>query len=568
MNYIDLKIRNKLALIMIGLALILSTILSLIYYLQFKQALRERVLLQLSSVKQLKITQIRQTLDDLVDTFEAGMQLPVDPDVVSLLHYGLVHSDTTIGEYEIRLPENKIQRVTLLDLSDQDPLGRITLGMLRIQAGEYLLAIVQPEIQAILMERTGLGETGESYLVGPDLRMRSSSRFFPRKIPTDIMVDSRGVRDALKGLSGSGLIEDYRGVRVFSAYEPIGMHGLQWIILSEIDEQEALFPLKRLRTNLLAVLSVVLVFILIGAYELSRQLVKPLVDLEARLKEMAKGVFQRNQNEEFGEDEIGQIFRALDKLSMALEQTVTFADRIGSGDFQANYDLLSEEDKLGTALLRMKERLQQYQENEKRLKLENQRSLIQGAEKERSRLSREMHDGLGPLLTLARIRLENSELQATRKQNLTKLIDEIITEMRKMSNNLMPSVLTDFGAGEAIRNLVAQVDKKRLDIRYLYDKSEDVEISENISIAIFRVVQEALNNVLRHAKASKMSISFTEFPDRVSLFIKDDGQGFDPSMTFGNGIRNMRERVNVENGIFEISSGPQGSTIEVEIPLK
>ncbi|RED96613.1 histidine kinase [Marinoscillum furvescens DSM 4134] len=553
---------------MIGLALILSTILSLIYYLQFKQALRERVLLQLSSVKQLKITQIRQTLDDLVDTFEAGMQLPVDPDVVSLLHYGLVHSDTTIGEYEIRLPENKIQRVTLLDLSDQDPLGRITLGMLRIQAGEYLLAIVQPEIQAILMERTGLGETGESYLVGPDLRMRSSSRFFPRKIPTDIMVDSRGVRDALKGLSGSGLIEDYRGVRVFSAYEPIGMHGLQWIILSEIDEQEALFPLKRLRTNLLAVLSVVLVFILIGAYELSRQLVKPLVDLEARLKEMAKGVFQRNQNEEFGEDEIGQIFRALDKLSMALEQTVTFADRIGSGDFQANYDLLSEEDKLGTALLRMKERLQQYQENEKRLKLENQRSLIQGAEKERSRLSREMHDGLGPLLTLARIRLENSELQATRKQNLTKLIDEIITEMRKMSNNLMPSVLTDFGAGEAIRNLVAQVDKKRLDIRYLYDKSEDVEISENISIAIFRVVQEALNNVLRHAKASKMSISFTEFPDRVSLFIKDDGQGFDPSMTFGNGIRNMRERVNVENGIFEISSGPQGSTIEVEIPLK
>lgn len=551
---------------MIGLALILSTILSLIYYLQFKQALRERVLLQLSSVKQLKITQIRQYLDELVDAFEPG-ELRIDPDVTRLLHFAQVQGDTLLSEYQVKFPDRLERGVTLVDLSDQDPLGRITLGMLRPQAGGYQLAIVQPEIQAILMERTGLGETGESYLVGPDLRMRSSSRFFPRKIPTDIVVDSRGVRDALKGLSGSGLIEDYRGVRVFSAYEPIDMHGLKWIILSEIDEQEALFPLKRLRTNLLAVLSVVLVFILIGAYELSRQLVKPLVVLESRLKEMAKGVFQRDENEHFGEDEIGQIFRALDKLSMALEQTVTFADRIGSGDFQATYDLLSEEDKLGTALIRMKERLQQYQENEKRLKLENQRSLIQGAEKERSRLSREMHDGLGPLLTLARLRLENSELEASRKQNLTKLIDEIITEMRKMSNNLMPSVLKDFGAGEAIRNLLAQVDKSRLDIRYLYDKSTDVKISENISIAIFRVVQEALNNVLRHAQATKMSISFTEFPDRVSLYMKDNGQGFDPEKTFGNGIRNMRERVNVENGIFEISSGPQGSTIEVEIPL-
>ena len=132
----------------------------------------------------------------------------------------------------------------------------------------------------------------------------------------------------------------------------------------------------------------------------------------------------------------------------------------------------------------------------------------------------------------------------------------------------MPSVLMDFGAGEAIRNMVNQLTAEGLDVKYQYDANTEVKIADNIQIALYRVAQEAINNVIKHSGATVLNMSITEFEDRVSLFVKDNGEGFDvKSAKSGNGIRNMRERVNVEKGIFEIESGVNGTIIEVEIPL-
>lgn len=551
---------------MVVFALAIVTAITTLYYYQFQQALKERVFLQLSSVRQLKIAQIEQRMDGIREAFKDQDDQSLSTQHGEVLFHGHIASDTLIMGYPIQVSAS--DEVIFSDLSKFNPNGQLTIGLKIKDRNGCDVAIVRPNLQEVLMERTGLGETGESYLVGSDTLMRTSSRFFPNRNPLEIRVDTYGVREALKGKAETRIIADYRGVPVFSAYEKLSIPDIEWVMLSEIDEQEALFPLLSLKRNLFFVLGVVLILIFIASYELSRQLVKPVLLTENQLKKMSRGVFKPMFKSINRADEIGQMYSALDRLIFALEQTVSFANKIGSGDFQTHYELLSDEDQLGTALMEMKDKLEKYQINEKRLKLENQRSLISGEEKERLRLSKELHDGLGPYLTILRLKVESTSIDPAVKSELQKMIDNTIAEMRRISNNLMPSVLHDFGAGEAIRNLVHQVGNNHIHINFQYDRNELAKVSEQTSIALYRVAQEAINNAIKHANATMLSISITEFEDRISLFVKDNGTGFDlTKVTYGNGIRNMRERVHVEKGTFEMESNDSGCVIDVEIPL-
>ena len=537
-----------------------------LYYYQFQAALKERVFLQLSSVKQLKVSQIRQRLQGIKESFLERNDLKLREQYGEVLFHGHISKDTTINGFPIRFKNSG--KVVMEDLSTYDADGRLTISLQIRERDGCDVAIVNPNFQSILLERTGLGETGESYLVGNDQRMRTSSRFFPEENPLNIIVDTRSFRDAMAGGSGKNIIDDYRGERVFSTYELFEDSGLKWVVISEIDEQEALFLLNSLRKNLIVVMLIILVAIFAVSYELSSQLVQPVLLAKLHLTNMAKGKVEPVITIRTGNDELGQMFEALNGLVKAMDQTVGFAGKIGEGEFDADYELLSEEDKLGASLIEMRDRLKTYQINEERLKRANQRSLIAGEEKERSRLSKELHDGLGPLLTLLRLKIETSTIELEPRNELLKMLDDTIGEMRRISNNLMPSVLMDFGAGEAIRNVINQLKKENLKITYQYDQYESLEIPSRIEITIFRIAQEAINNVLKHSGASELRVSITEFDDRISLFVKDNGVGFEEGKVHdGNGIRNMRERVNIENGIFELETSELGTTIEVEIPI-
>ena len=566
MRFIDIKIRNKLALVMMIFATAIVFAITTLYYYQFQAALKERVFLQLSSVKQLKVSQIRQRLQGIKESFLERNDLKLREQYGEVLFHGHISKDTTINGFPIRFKNSG--KVVMEDLSTYDADGRLTISLQIRERDGCDVAIVNPNFQSILLERTGLGETGESYLVGNDQRMRTSSRFFPEENPLNIIVDTRSFRDAMAGGSGKNIIDDYRGERVFSTYELFEDSGLKWVVISEIDEQEALFPLNSLRKNLIVVMLIILVAIFAVSYELSSQLVQPVLLAKLHLTNMAKGKVEPVITIRTGNDELGQMFEALNGLVKAMDQTVGFAGKIGEGEFDADYELLSEEDKLGASLIEMRDRLKTYQINEERLKRANQRSLIAGEEKERSRLSKELHDGLGPLLTLLRLKIETSTIELEPRNELLKMLDDTIGEMRRISNNLMPSVLMDFGAGEAIRNVINQLKKENLKITYQYDQYESLEIPSRIEITIFRIAQEAINNVLKHSGASELRVSITEFDDRISLFVKDNGVGFEEGKVHdGNGIRNMRERVNIENGIFELETSELGTTIEVEIPI-
>lgn len=570
-----LNIGNKLALIMIGLSLVVIALLSSVFYVQFDTALKERVLLQLSSVKQLKIVKIRSELNDRLMAFEEILSNPeliqTDPSGF-FVHMQLYDRwpqrilDHTIAPLE----NNNIEGVKLMDLTPGDIGKEITIGFVGMYNGQYLIAIAElPEVQQILLERTGMGQTGESYVVGEDFKMRTRSRFL-REDPREIVVKTKGVKRAFQGESGEDIIPDYRDTVVFSSYENIQLNGLHWAVLSEINYKEALFPLEKLRTNLLYMLLVILVFILVVSYLLSRMIVSPVVSMEKKLISMSRGILDTISTNENRKDEIGRMFEALNKLVKALSETIVFAGKIGNGNFEAEFQPLSNEDKLGEALLQMKDKLREYKENEERLLKENQRSILNGEEKERSRLSKEMHDGLGPLLTTLRMNIQAADLTMATKESLLVRLDETIGEVRRISNNLMPSVLVDFGAGEAIGNLIDQVrENSPVNILYKNDMSSESDIDDSINIILYRIAQESLNNAIKHSNASEIKISVTAFDEHISYFISDNGVGFDQTNnTKGNGIRNMKERVKLANGTFDIRSNGEGTIIEIEIPTK
>ncbi len=558
---------------MIGLLLMVSAFISYLFYVQFDSALKERVLLQLSSVKQLKIVKIRKELNERYEAFSLRSRNPDSTEPSPLFfHEGIYATvpDSLLG-YPIKTMLDEVgSRITLFDLTQHNPSHEITIGLITQIQGGFLIALAEePEIQGILLERTGLGQTGESYIVGSDFKLRTKSRFL-RDSPKNITVKSDGVLRALNNEPGEDLIYDYRGTQVFSSYEKIELNGLKWVILTEINRQEALFPLEELKNNLMIMILVIIFAVLIGSYYLSKKMVSPIVEMEQKLIDMSKGILDPINSPQSRDDEIGHMFDALNKLVNALNETIVFAGKIGAGNFDASYQLLSEDDKLGQALMQMKEKLQEYHKNEQRLLLENQRSILNGEEGERSRLSKEMHDGLGPMLTTMKMSIQSAELSAPTKKSLLSHIDETIKEVRRMSNNLMPSVLADFGAGEAIGNLVDQINNSSdIKIRYKNDMPSEAKIDDSIQITLYRVAQESINNAIKHSKAKEIKLSITAFDNRVSFFVSDNGVGFDPKKnTNGNGLRNMKERIKLVNGTLDIETQPTGTTLEIEIPIE
>ncbi|MCP5006452.1 MAG: hypothetical protein GY941_21320 [Planctomycetes bacterium] len=107
-------------------------------------------------------------------------------------------------------------------------------------AGAIIIEIPFSHLDAMLTQRSGMGETGEMYLVGEDEFMRSNSRFFEEPTILQLDIDTEATRDAFEGNTGTRIIDDYRGVPVLSAYTPLNLKFVNWILLVEIDEEEAL----------------------------------------------------------------------------------------------------------------------------------------------------------------------------------------------------------------------------------------------------------------------------------------------------------------------------------------
>ena len=438
-------------------------------------------------------------------------------------------------------------------------------------AGIVLVQENFKKIQNILLETTGMGSTGESYIVGGDYRMRSASRFFPDILPGHIEVKTEAVENLFRGHPGTGLLKDYRGVSVLSAYRLIENNDLKWAIISEIDEMEAMRPIVSLR-NYLAVIIVLLIFLtLIVTYILSNAIVKPILNLKEIILTLSKGMMPKRASLKTSTDEIGEMALAIQQLTEGLERTAIFATEIGGGNFSAPFTKLSDNDKLGQSLIEMRDELRGFHERELKSARARASALLEGQERERKRIINELHDGVGQMLTIIRMQVDLLDIDDKSKLDIKTQINEAITEVKRISYHVMPQAIVDFGLEAALKGLCDTMSRYSgivIDFRYIqeYDQKLDFEIS----ISLFRIVQEALNNIVKHAQASHATLHVLDKEDEVYCIIEDNGKGFNEADLVnyaGSGLRNIRERAKLLNGSAEIHSMPgSGTTIEIQIP--
>jgi signal transduction histidine kinase len=207
-------------------------------------------------------------------------------------------------------------------------------------------------------------------------------------------------------------------------------------------------------------------------------------------------------------------------------------------------------------------------------------ALVQAQEDERSRIARELHDEAGQMLTSLLVRLKILEKRINQfelKTTINDLCDttsDTIEYLRELSHRLRPVVLEEFGLHVALQMMLVEIEQHSgLEIHYL-SNLDDRKLPHEIETVVYRVAQESLTNVIRHAQAQTVRIDLNVAESSVNLRVEDDGRGFDPDqldISDGRqrlGLLGMKERVEVLGGSFEVYSTPgQGTAIQLETPL-
>ena len=203
--------------------------------------------------------------------------------------------------------------------------------------------------------------------------------------------------------------------------------------------------------------------------------------------------------------------------------------------------------------------------------------LMKVQEEERMRIAGELHDGVLQRITSISLRLGTAALELSpgsqpkaEVREVEKDLIEVGTEIRQLSHELHPAVLQEKGLPTALSSYCEEFGEIRgIPILYKADQNVD-ELSPGAALCIYRIAQEALGNVAKHANARQVEVRLTRSNGTVCLLVSDDGVGFDPSEESGGlGLINMRERVRQLNGTFAFDSEPgRGTTVKVEIPFR
>ncbi len=397
-----------------------------------------------------------------------------------------------------------------------------------------LLEIDMEPINSIMYNTNvlnGLGKTGEAYVVGRDKIMKTSSRFRSNSI-NKLEVKTTAVEKAFDNVTGTGQYHDYRDMVVLGSYGKINIPGLDWVILVEIDLEEAMIPIYTLRNSII-ILSLLISLIIFGiVYFISLRVTAPIIKLKHAAESISQGKFDVNLVNT-STDEIGDLTRAFNQMASKI--------------------------KMQTEEIQI--------EKAKRIT-----SVIDGQEQERQRLSRELHDGLGQRILAVKMKLERAEkatpdLKMNIIEDAKNLLITVSKEVVNMSENLMPPVLNQFGLISAIENLCEEVRAGNdIAVKFSFNDIPD-KCDDNSKIYLYRIIQEALNNIIKHAAATKVDIEFNYENDTIKLLIRDNGKGFDTDLKrkTGNGIYNMRDRAEILGGSFALSSMPGEGTVIIVI---
>lgn len=213
-----------------------------------------------------------------------------------------------------------------------------------------------------------------------------------------------------------------------------------------------------------------------------------------------------------------------------------------------------------------------------RTELEKQKAINQATvdsqEQERSEIGKELHDNVNQILTTTKLYLDlaltNIELKDELIQKSNKNIISVINEIRQLSRSLMNPTIGDLGLMDSIHDLIENINiTRKLHVNLVADHELESLLSPNYKLTVFRIIQEALNNAIKHAKARTVEIRFKRFGTSIMLSIKDDGTGFDSaSVKLGAGLKNIQNRVYLVNGTYALQTSPgKGCKIIINFPI-
>jgi signal transduction histidine kinase len=203
-------------------------------------------------------------------------------------------------------------------------------------------------------------------------------------------------------------------------------------------------------------------------------------------------------------------------------------------------------------------------------------SALHGEERERSRLSRDLHDGLGGILSGVKLSLsdavEKSKNPDEINSSLNKSYDLVvksITELRRVSNALLPETLLNMGLNIAIKSYcdTFKFGNNKFEINYNFFGKE-LRFNKIFELAVYRLAQEIINNAIKHSDATEISIQLVIEDERLFLGIQDNGKGFDKDISTkkaGLGLNNIKQRIELYGGLLEINTGiNKGTEVVIE----
>jgi two-component system, NarL family, sensor kinase len=573
----NLSLAQKQAFYFMAVAILITTILSTYFYYYSRNAINNRTFDQLTAVRETKKNQLEYLLSEhilhlgaLANLMTNGMpvaastqknitepkEVPLNELIIREYHHiANVHSIGikelaqrvqfrtadifSQGRYfrDVEMYNQVMAGETMFvndylfpDTSYEAPV--LSVGFLKIKVlGESpdttliwfeLSSKVLTDAMMEYSKEKGFGHSAEAYLVGADHRLRSPSRFMDEAI-LNVENNSSAVKRAIEGHSGTMVTHDYRNIRVCSSYAPLEFYGLKWAILSEIDYEEAMRPINAMRNDILFLSFVILLLSLSVSVFLASTLVRPIKRLEKAVRFFGAGEAPI-QVTQTTKDEIGALTRTFNEMAGELNRKTA--------------------------------------------------AIFCEQEKERQRIARELHDGLGQIMAGIKIKMEHfSNTTDTKSRGLlddTKAhLTQAIDELHRISNNLRPAVLSELGLADALRNLSRQFSQTTEIACDLSTEGDFSDLSPEASNYLFRICQEGLANVAKHAEAGWVQIHAIASADQYLIMVEDNGQGMpkDLPQMHGNGLFNMRERAMLLHGKITIESAEnQGTTLRIKIP--
>jgi signal transduction histidine kinase len=205
--------------------------------------------------------------------------------------------------------------------------------------------------------------------------------------------------------------------------------------------------------------------------------------------------------------------------------------------------------------------------------------MVATQEQERKRISQDLHDGVGTKLSALKMFVSSLREKAVVAQdkeiavlaeNSEQFIKEVISDVRNLLLNLSPSVLEEFGYVTAVEALVHKLNETGHVCFVLTVFGMDLRLPHDYELALYRITQELINNVLKHAEAKHVSLQIGRRKDKIILMIEDDGKGFDiAARREGYGLQNIAARAALMQGVMIVDSKlGNGTSVSIEIPYE